>query len=104
MSLVTLVRTIITGRMILASVMATTIVTATMVTMGYAPNHGDIRTSEDTGTLDAFVSGLRLLYLIMSGVLLICIAASFFKGRQVLADEKTHSVESARRQRRWHTR
>jgi EmrB/QacA subfamily drug resistance transporter len=61
---------------------ATTIVTATMVSMGYAPDLGDVRTSEDSGVLSAFVSGLRLLYLIMGSVLLIGVAASFFKGSQ----------------------
>ena len=36
---------------------ATTIVTAVMASMGYGPDLGDVRTAEDTGVLDAFVSG-----------------------------------------------
>ena len=57
---------------------ATTIVTATMFSLGYAPDLGDIRISEDAGVLSAFVSGLRLLYLIMGSVLLIGIVLQGF--------------------------
>ena len=61
---------------------ATTIVTATMVPKGYAPALGDVRESEDTGVLNAFVSGLQLSHLMMGSVLFIGIAASIFKGPQ----------------------
>ena len=61
---------------------ATTIVTATMVPKGYAPALGDVRESEDTGVLNALVSGLQLSYLMMGNVLFIGIAASILKGPQ----------------------
>lgn len=61
---------------------ATTIVTATMVPKGYAPALGDVRESEDTGVLNAFVSGLQLSHLMMGSVLFIGISASIFKGPQ----------------------
>jgi hypothetical protein len=76
---------------------ATTIVTATMVSMGYAPDLGDVRTSEDAGVLSAFVSGLRLLYLIMGSVLLIGVAASFFKGSQQTEKSTEPAPESEAR-------
>ena len=59
---------------------ATTIVTAVMASMGYGPDLGDVRSGEDTGVLDAFVAGLRLLYTVMGSLLLVGIAVSFFKG------------------------
>lgn len=62
--------------------LATTIVTATMISLGYVPDLGNVRTSEDAGVLGAFVSGLRTLYLVMGSVLIIGIAASIFKGSQ----------------------
>jgi EmrB/QacA subfamily drug resistance transporter len=59
---------------------ATTIVTATMASKGYGPDLGDVGIAVDAALVDAFVSGLRLLYTVMGSLLLVGIAASFFKG------------------------
>jgi hypothetical protein len=67
---------------VISVAVATTIVTATMVSMGYAPDLGDVRESGDTEVLNAFVSGLQLSYLMMGSVLFIGIATSIFKGPQ----------------------
>ena len=68
---------------------ATTIVTATMVSMGYAPDLGDVRSAVDAGVLNAFVSGLRLLYTVMGSLLLVGIAVSFFKGAKSALESRT---------------
>ena len=67
---------------------ATTILTATMASMGYGPDLGDVRSAEDAGVLDAFVSGLRLLYTVMGSLLLVGIAGSFFKGARSAAEPR----------------
>ena len=67
---------------------ATTIVAATMASMGYGPDLGDVRSGEDTGVLNAFVSGMRLLYTVMGSLLLVGIAVSFFKGVQSAAEPR----------------
>lgn len=74
---------------------ATTIVTATMVSMGSAPDLGNLQESGDTGAMNAFVSGLRLLYLIMGSVLLAGVVASFLKGKGAPLREEPVPVESA---------
>ena len=73
---------------------ATTIVTAVMASMGYGPDLGDVRTAEDTGVLDAFVSGLRLLYTVMGSLLLVGIAVSFFKGATSAAEPRGPVADS----------
>ena len=70
-----------------------TIVTATMVSMGYAP----VRESEDTEVLNAFVSGLQLSHLMMGSVLFIGIAASIFKGPQQANNPTEPAPESQAR-------
>ncbi len=58
---------------------ATAVVTATMVSMGYAPDLGNVG-GEDAGLLASFVSGMNTLYFAMGCLLLLGAAASFLKG------------------------
>ena len=59
---------------------ATAVVTSTMVSMGYAPDLGNISGGEDAGLLRSFVSGINTLYFGMGCLLLLGVVASFFKG------------------------
>ncbi len=59
---------------------ATAVVAATMVSMGYAPDLGGVRGDEDGGAVLAFVSGMNALYSAMGCLLLAGAAASFLKG------------------------
>ncbi len=59
---------------------ATAVVTATMVSMGYAPDLGNVSGGEDAGLLRSFVSGMNMLYFGMGCLLLVGVVASFFKG------------------------
>ena len=58
---------------------ATAVVTATMVSAGYAPDLGGV-SGQDTGLLKSFVSGMNMLYFGMGCLLLVGAVASFFKG------------------------
>lgn len=58
---------------------ATAVITATMVSAGYAPDLGGV-SGEDAGLLASFVSGMNTLYLGMGCLLLLGAVASFFKG------------------------
>ncbi len=59
---------------------ATAVVTSTMVSMGYAPDLGNVSGGEDTGLLRSFVSGMNILYFGMGCLLLAGAVASFLKG------------------------
>lgn len=59
---------------------ATAVVTATMVNMGYTPDLGNVQGAGDDGILRAFVSGMNILYFAMGCLLLAGAAAAFLKG------------------------
>ena len=59
---------------------ATAVVTATMVSMGYTPDLGAIGGGESQGMQRSFVSGMNVLYLAMGCLLLVGVAVSFLKG------------------------
>ena len=59
---------------------ATAVVTATMVSMGYAPDLSNVSGSDDPGLGRSFVSGMNTLYLAMGFLLLVGVVASFLKG------------------------
>ncbi len=59
---------------------ATAVVTSTMVSMGYAPDLGNVSGGEDTGLLRSFVSGMNMLYFGMGCPLLAGAVVSFLKG------------------------
>ena len=59
---------------------ATAVVTATMVSMGYVPDLSNVSGGEDLGQLRSFVSGMNMLYLAMGSLLLVGVVASFLKG------------------------
>ena len=59
---------------------ATAVVTATMVSMGYAPDLSNMSGGDDPGLRGSFVSGMNLLYLAMGCLLIAGVVASFLKG------------------------
>ncbi len=59
---------------------ATAVVTATMVSMGYAPDLSNVSGSDDPGLGRSFISGMNTLYFAMGFLLLVGVAASFLKG------------------------
>ena len=65
---------------ITGTAVATAIVAAVMVSMGYLPNLSAVAETGGEGVLSAFVSGLRLAYLIVAGLVFIGAAFSFIRG------------------------
>ena len=53
---------------ITGTAVATAIVAAVMVSMGYLPNLSSVAETGDTALLTAFVSGLRTAYIIIAGL------------------------------------
>lgn len=64
---------------------ATTVVTATMVAMGFSPDLGSVNDGPGRGAELAFVAGINLLYSGMALLLLLGAVASFLKGPSVMA-------------------
>ena len=61
----------------------TSIVAATMGSMGFEPSLEAVSTGAGTGEAGAFVSGLHRSYLVLGSLLLVGIFISFFKGERV---------------------
>ena len=61
---------------------ATTIVVATMASMGFESNLGVVSEASDPGVLHAFTSGLRTVFVVMGGLLLLGMVVSAIKGGQ----------------------
>ena len=59
---------------------ATAVVAATMVSMGYVPDLSNVSGGEDAGLQRSFVSGMNVLYLVMGFLLMVGAVASFLKG------------------------
>ena len=68
---------------------ATAVVTATMVSMGYTPDLGAIGGGESQGMQRSFVSGMNVLYLAMGCLLLVGVAVSFLKGSAPTGEGRT---------------
>ena len=68
---------------ITGTAVATAIVTAVMVSMGFLPNLTAVAGSGDAaeGLLSAFVSGLRVAYIIIAGLVLVGVVCSFVRPR-----------------------
>ena len=62
-----------------STALATAIVTASMVSMGYAPSLADISDVGGEGIYRAFTAGLRTAFLAMGSLLLLGVVASLFK-------------------------
>ena len=65
---------------ITGTAIATAIVSAVMVSMGFLPNLAAVGEAGGAGLLDAFVSGLRLAYLIVAALVCVGAAFSFIRG------------------------
>ncbi len=64
---------------------ATAVVTATMVSMGYAPDLSGVGGEGSEGLSHSFVTGMNLLYAAMGCLLIVGAVASFLKGPAVTA-------------------
>ena len=64
---------------ITGTAVATAIVAAVMVSMGYLPNLSSVAETGDIGLLTAFVSGLRTAYIIVAGLMLVGVVFSFIR-------------------------
>ncbi len=71
---------------ITGTAVATAIVAAIMVSMGYLPNLSAIAQTGDDGLLTAFVSGLRLAYISIAGLVFIGVIFSFIRPNEPRAD------------------
>ncbi len=71
----------------------TVIVTATMASMGYVPNIGEILDSNDPGLFDAFNSGVRTAYLTIASLLVVALSLSALKGGQRGQDPDQEPVQ-----------
>ncbi len=67
---------------ITGTAVATAIVAAVMVSTGYMPNLSAISQAGDYGLLAAFVSGLRLAYIIIAGLVFVGVVFSFIRPDQ----------------------
>ena len=68
---------------------ATAVVTATMVSMGYAPDLGAIGGGESQDMERSFVSGMNILYLAMGCLLIVGVVVSFLKGPDPISEGRT---------------
>ncbi|MYE54215.1 MAG: MFS transporter, partial [Chloroflexi bacterium] len=64
---------------ITGTAVATAIVAAVMVSMGYLPNLSSVAETGDSGLLTAFVSGLRTAYIIVAGLVFVGVVFSFIR-------------------------
>lgn len=78
---------------------ATAIVTATMASLGFAPSLAEVSVDGDAGLVEAFTSGLRMAFRIMSGFVFMAIVISFFKGQAVAPEPDKDSREQPVRER-----
>ena len=66
---------------VISIAVATAIVTATMGSLGYEPSLAAVQQGAGAGVAHAFTQGLRYTYLSMSGLLLLAMGISVFRGR-----------------------
>ena len=71
--------------------MGTAVVTAFMAAGGYPPSLSGVTADSDLGLLEAFTEGFSFYLLMMSGLLVLGMVASFFKGARV--EPKPPAVE-----------
>ena len=64
---------------ITGTAVATAIVAAVMVSMGFLPNLSSVAETGDTALLTAFVSGLRTAYIIVAGLMFVGVVFSFIR-------------------------
>ena len=64
---------------ITGTAVATAIVSAVMVSMGFLPNLSSVAETGDTGLLSAFVAGLRTAYIIVAGLVFVGVVFSFIR-------------------------
>ena len=72
---------------ITGTAVATAIVSAVMVSMGFLPNLSAVTEAGDAGLLNAFVSGLRTAYIIVAGLVFIAVIFSFIRPATSAASE-----------------
>ena len=72
---------------ITGTAVATAIVSAVMVSMGFLPNISTVTETGDAGLLNAFVAGLRAAYIIIAGLVFVAVIFSFIRPETSAASE-----------------
>lgn len=80
---------------ITGTAVATAIVAAVMVSMGFLPNLSSVAETGDTALLTAFVSGLRTAYIIVAGLMVVGVVFSFIRPASVPAKSVEKSATRA---------
>ena len=75
---------------ITGTAVATAIVAAVMVSMGFLPNLSSVAETGDTALLESFVAGLRTAYTIVAGLLFVGVVFSYI--RPASAEVEVHDV------------
>lgn len=70
---------------------ATAIVTGVMASSGFEPSLAAVSESGGAGVIEAFVSGLRLAYRIIAGLIVVAVILSFVRGGSVSESGKTEA-------------
>ena len=81
---------------ITGTAVATAIVSAVMVSMGFLPNLSSVAETGDIGLLTAFVSGLRTAYIIVAGLMVVGVVFSFIRPTTTEIDIRDTAEQTAR--------
>ena len=81
---------------ITGTAVATAIVAAVMVSMGFPPNLSSVAETGDVALLTAFVSGLRTAYIIVAGLLFVGVVFSFIRPASAEVEVRDAAEQAAR--------
>ena len=81
---------------ITGTAVATAIVSAVMVSMGFLPNLSSVAETGDVELLTAFVSGLRTAYIIVAGLMVVGVVFSFIRPTTTEIDIRDTAEQTAR--------
>ena len=81
---------------ITGTAVATAIVAAVMVSMGFLPNLSSVAETGDVALLTAFVSGLRTAYIIVAGLLFVGVVFSYIRPASAKVEVRDAAEQAAR--------
>ncbi len=81
---------------ITGTAVATAIVAAVMVSMGYLPNLSSVAETGDAALLTAFVAGLRTAYIIIAGLMFVGVVFSFIRPASIQVEAEDAVKQAAR--------
>ena len=81
---------------ITGTAVATAIVAAVMVSMGFLPNLSSVAETGDTALLTAFVSGLRTAYIIVAGLMFVGVVFSYIRPASAEVEVREAAEQAAR--------